>query len=669
MKIEIARQDDRMAPSGSAILRSLQNESLPIIDLVIRESFQNSLDARLPNKDYVKLDINMNTIETNQVSSFFKGITINLEEKFPKDSMVLSISDSNTTGLEGEFRTTDIDKLNQSNIYKLIYGINMNQQEGDAGGSWGLGKTSFFRLGSGIVVYYSRIKNYQGLYEERLAACLIEDSRKDDALMPTNPRGIAWWGDRAFGESEYDKTFPITDQDFIRRFLEKFKLEPYKDDQTGTTIIIPFIDENAITVKKGENALNGEIFWWEGSMEESIEIAIKRWYSPRLMNNDYKKIFNQPFLIAQINKRMITIGDNEHTFLIFSNLYKAALTNKSNDPSIVVKDIELSSLGMETSKIPIGRLAYIKTDMKKLGMMDEGALSPLAYIGEKNATKKNNAKILAYCRKPGMIVEYTVDDNEWMKGVSLQEGEYVFSFFVPNSDGPLNKKYQPKFQILENYLRETENADHANWTDIYIDKYSVTIIKRIKAQVSKCLSEDLGESMEVLSTRRTSSLSRKYGQMFMPKYNFGNSGSKTKKPPTNKKNPNKASGSKTSLEVTNVKFISNNHLEVMAELSLQKMMQCELGVNVKTTDRVLDSVKWRETFDNKVAYPFNILAVNVLSGDAIDTARTMSQTYVFSNNTENATNTRITFNLEILDLTMKPEITINNKRQLPEGRK
>ena len=37
-----------MAQDGDAILRSLQNKSLPIVDLMVRESLQNSLDATLP---------------------------------------------------------------------------------------------------------------------------------------------------------------------------------------------------------------------------------------------------------------------------------------------------------------------------------------------------------------------------------------------------------------------------------------------------------------------------------------------------------------------------------------------------------------------------------------------------------------------------------------------
>ena len=245
MKIEIARIDDRMAPSGKAILRSLQNDSLPIVDLVVRESFQNSLDATLPKSDQTNIDVTIGKIATNKIAHHFDSIDTRLKQLFPRESTIVAIRDSNTSGLTGKFNTDDKDELNNSNIYKLIYGLNMNQDKVDAGGSWGLGKTSFFRMGSGIVIYYSRVK-HNNKYEERLAACLIEDSDKPDAIMPNNDRGIAWWGEKESSDI-YGKTLPITDSQFISDFISSLGVKSYSGDETGTTIIVPFINDSKIT--------------------------------------------------------------------------------------------------------------------------------------------------------------------------------------------------------------------------------------------------------------------------------------------------------------------------------------------------------------------------------------------------------------------------------------
>src|SRR5699024_5022913 len=98
-----------------------------------------------------------------------------------------------TTGLTGEYLSNDIDVLNNSNFHKLVFGIGKNQSKEGAGGSWGLGKTSYFRMGIGVVIYYTRIETDNG-YEERLVASLIESPKKNERILPGSDRGIAWWG-------------------------------------------------------------------------------------------------------------------------------------------------------------------------------------------------------------------------------------------------------------------------------------------------------------------------------------------------------------------------------------------------------------------------------------------------------------------------------------------
>ena len=52
----------------------------------------------------------------------------------------------NTTGLTGNYSSTDANELNKSNFYKLVFGIGKNQEADGVRGSWGLGKTSYFRI-------------------------------------------------------------------------------------------------------------------------------------------------------------------------------------------------------------------------------------------------------------------------------------------------------------------------------------------------------------------------------------------------------------------------------------------------------------------------------------------------------------------------------------------
>src|SRR5699024_12682987 len=77
------------------------------------------------------------------------------------------------------------------------------------------------------------------------AAALIDDSEKPDALLTNNSRGIAWWGDKD-SDDVYANTFPIDDAREIEEMLDVFGLKRYNDQETGTTIIIPFINEEKI---------------------------------------------------------------------------------------------------------------------------------------------------------------------------------------------------------------------------------------------------------------------------------------------------------------------------------------------------------------------------------------------------------------------------------------
>ncbi|WP_333576064.1 hypothetical protein [Faecalibacillus intestinalis] len=58
MKINIPEQTP-MSMSGSSVLSSIQNNSMSTIDLMIRESLQNSLDAGIDNIGiYRSVDVN-----------------------------------------------------------------------------------------------------------------------------------------------------------------------------------------------------------------------------------------------------------------------------------------------------------------------------------------------------------------------------------------------------------------------------------------------------------------------------------------------------------------------------------------------------------------------------------------------------------------------------------
>lgn len=121
----------------------------------------------------------------------------------------------------------------------------MRQTQEGAGGNWGFGKSVYYRVGIGIVVFYSRVKTDEG-FESRLIITLVEDESGKNAdgtasalLNKINKKSVgkAWWG-----YEDGEDFLPVTDQKFINAILDVFHIAPFKEDETGTSIIIPYID-------------------------------------------------------------------------------------------------------------------------------------------------------------------------------------------------------------------------------------------------------------------------------------------------------------------------------------------------------------------------------------------------------------------------------------------
>src|SRR5699024_10938033 len=127
-----------MGEFGHSLLRLLQNESLPLIDLFIREAIQNSLDTTLRDAQETLIDVGVKNFNNRELATQLEGISDVLNKRYAdSSSKAIYISDKNTTGLTGAIRDDDNQNIHESKIYKLIYGISMNQTQSGAGGSWG----------------------------------------------------------------------------------------------------------------------------------------------------------------------------------------------------------------------------------------------------------------------------------------------------------------------------------------------------------------------------------------------------------------------------------------------------------------------------------------------------------------------------------------------------
>lgn len=610
MKVALLSADiakvDRMAQSGSSLLRLIQNDELPILDLLVRESLQNSLDAGKKNTSHVNVDLAINKFKKENVLNYFEGLTDTIGNFFlESEQKSLIIRDANTEGLTGPLSYEDMEsREEQGNLLNLVYEIGRPQEKEGAGGSWGLGKTVYFRVGIGLVIYYSRVLNNNGDYSSRLAACLIEDETKDEnkTFIPYGSehklkRGVAWWGEQRNG-----KSVPITDEGSINEILEEFNVEPYKDEATGTTIILPFIKENELLTEKS----NGNSLPWTFSLERYLTVAVQRWYAPRLNNELF------PYggrLECTVNDRTIKKVNMEPPFLLMQDLYNQAL-DQANDVSIL-QDAEAYVESINTKNVlsdsEAGRISFAIVDKNKMLMAPPNNLpSPYEYFDVINHGGTENAPIISHTRKPGMIVSYNTA-GEWVDKVQPQnENHFLIGLFVPNSDNEIiNSHFKEHAPTVEAYLRKSEKADHRSWYDyLYLGK-GLNLVNRVQKTLTKRINKIIIKEDTIGETKRDTQLSNIVGKALLPPRGYGKSPGKegTGKPrgggkPVRKRN--------FSYELLNIKAHSVYKTEITFSVKPlnNKSVNANLEISALSEQGIMRGDKWENDID--VHFPFTL---------------------------------------------------------------
>ena len=500
-----------MGQKGSSLLKLIQNCSMPTIDLLVRESIQNSMDASQEDAQKTRVEFMTGSCDRKRLDEVFTGISKALRERIPGDTAdYIAVRDCETTGLTGPLRESDLRTDNDmGNLRKLIYEISCPQPGEGKGGSWGLGKTVYFRVGIGIVLYYSRIETEDG-YASRMAAALIENETKKDSLLKMSRQkrgnlfcGVAWWG-----QNDGNSTMPITDEAEIGEILDIFGIEPYKGKETGTTILIPYVDRARLC--KNANVQNRTELNNEG-LEHFIWLAVQRWYMPRLENKGYE--FG-PYMDFRLNGKKMRPAEYEPFFKAVQELYDQGGEEDS---------LTITLRGDFTDSGTAGWLAYRKLSRTELEMVPpDNRLSPyvLLHQNESEQTGEDNPVIVCYCRQPGMIVNYEID-TAWTAGVMpTSKDEVLLAVFCLNSNSCQQMKADERM-TLEEYVRTAEPADHMSWHDQEIGGQSCQVVDKIRRQVARKLGKATADQSKTPEKHTDMTLQRRMGELFLPPSGFG----------------------------------------------------------------------------------------------------------------------------------------------------
>lgn len=614
MKIEIA-EHGRMTESGSSLLRLIQNQDIPLLDLLVRESIQNALDAAAHLDGPVSVEMAVGEFSSTELNKHFEKIESGLNKRFRmKKCKYIAVRDLNTVGLTGPVRYTEVKNNQFGHLLKLVYEICKPQSNEGAGGSWGLGKTIYFRLGIGLVVYYSRIFQ-NGKYQSRLAACLVEDETKTNALIPYGAgvkRGIAWWGKRDGVLS--NGTVPLDNDQEIEKILRVFGIKPYTNKETGTTIIIPYINETDLLneVYATNEPLENKPYW-TNNVSDYLKVAVQRWYAPRLLNTSYPY---GPYLSASVNGEKITVSSMLSLFRYIRELYILATEGTLDDNAFIaeqgvdyhVESIDLRGVLSTTSS---GKFAYAKFSRQHLQMEPPvNQKTPYQQIENIFVQMENgNGPIMAYTRRPGMIVGYDHDSTWTHRMPKSNPEEYIIGLFVANSQNTLKSIIDPKTgqkMTLEEYIRQGEKADHASWTDRNIGGNNPRIITNIQKHVINKIKKRYTEVIKENYERQNIGLGHALANMLLPESDFGNVASQPPVPGGGSKKPPKSrSGRKSSVHVIGAPEYSDGAVKFAVEIHLKKR-PCLLTLQVLTDFKRYDADTWEAEDELGKPFPLDV---------------------------------------------------------------
>ncbi|MDI6732677.1 MAG: hypothetical protein QME51_02150 [Planctomycetota bacterium] len=205
------------------------------VDALVRESIQNSLDAKLPQSDNIRVRFTLFPIIGKKKDNYFKEIENHYAIcKFPDESLkntigrphFLLIEDFGTTGLDGKICREKPGEEIKSNYYSFWWQEGISEKDRVSAGRWGLGKT-VFPMCSGLRAFWGftirNDDNRELLLGKSLLRCHLYDGRRYNYYGYFAGKGFE----------------PIETENIINDFRNYFKIT--REREPGLSIIIPDI--------------------------------------------------------------------------------------------------------------------------------------------------------------------------------------------------------------------------------------------------------------------------------------------------------------------------------------------------------------------------------------------------------------------------------------------
>lgn len=256
--------------SGEGARRLLGVPALTPLQTVIREAGQNSWDAR--RGENIRFDVNLRRPDESQWRYLREEILAELpssdaSRKRISDSlnaetpMLLEIADFGTKGLGGPTRADIIEDGKPQNFANFVRNIGAGHHHHLGGGTYGYGKTSFYKLDAAAIVIIDTLALTDSGTERRLIACHLGDEFTVNGKRYT---GRHWWG-QSSGDPEYVEPLLDTAAEQAARSLGLPPRSHAEDTGTTVSVLVPGFGSQAERIREITEALLW--FFWPKMIE------------------------------------------------------------------------------------------------------------------------------------------------------------------------------------------------------------------------------------------------------------------------------------------------------------------------------------------------------------------------------------------------------------------
>jgi len=466
-----------------------------IVDRLVRETLQNSLDARNGSGRPVRVRFAIHSDEPDFSSDkqdfYFSGLIRHLREcksgryfelsKQPLSYLV--IEDFETTGLTGDPKQTNDEKDN--NFYYFFRNVGRSGKGEDKGGSWGLGKW-VFPDASRLNAFFALTRRGDGdvlfMGQAVLTQHTIDDEKYD-------PYGFF----SKIEDNESGLQIPFNAQEdwqIVKTFEDDFNLK--RNDETGLSIVVPFLSEDEESQSFGpEDIVRSVIkyyFYPIVSNDLVVEVcgSVNEWFSGKeVLNHD--SIEDIVTWLSWPDHREIGREDLKH-------LIEIAMDRLTIEES---KWHKLEYKGRNRSMNMKELIGSKREDLIKLYNSDKRL-----YLKIPVEVKEKKSKKISYSYFTAII----------QKDKDVEQGkDYYVRGNLAIQDIDTVRQYPVRVlvhieekEILAHLLRDTEGPSHSNWRpnaprakEKYANVYkTVNMVKNAVKDILSVLSEDNNESVQ-----------------------------------------------------------------------------------------------------------------------------------------------------------------------------